>query len=469
MCRCCSMRCRALVCWSGAPRVATVGIPSAGCCGRPWGRRFASVSRPLHGSCRRAWRPLSSSSRNSIACRRRSSTAWPRRTGCPFLRCASRRRSTRGCGTTCTRASRSCRGTSTGICGRRRGCGVRRGMPRAMCASELAARRLPVNGLVVAASAAGPSRALLATALLLAGCSHDLARSRDILFVAQRPGGTDGTYALHLADLTTRRLIKADSATSRSLPAWSPDTRSIAFIREFDDHSQLYVLDSVGGTPRQLAASLDKFLAWPDWSPDGASILFTAEFPDHRADVYVIHTDGSRLRAVLQDSTNYRCPSWAPDGRRFVVSAYRAGRSAIRSVDVESGAAHALLTSDTTYLDCPQWSPKGDAIVVTIIPGNTDMWKRDPLEPWRSDLGILELKSGQLRLLVGGPGLNNYGHWSRDGHWIVFQSNRHAAPRIDSLPLRDRFRSLEIYIVRPDGSGLRRLTTNGYYDGHPSW
>jgi len=92
----------------------------------------------------------------------------------------------------------------------------------------------------------------------------------------------------------------------------------------------------------------------------------------------------------------------------------------------------------------------------------------DPLEAWRSHLGILDLKSGQLRLLVGGPGLNNYGHWSRDGRWIVFQSNRHAAPRIDSLPLRDRFRSLEIYIVRPDGSDLRQLTTNEYYDGHPS-
>ena len=201
-----------------------------------------------------------------------------------------------------------------------------------------------------------PSNGVLVFAvgtLLLTGCSDDLTRSRDILFVATRPGGTEDTYALHLADLTTRRLIKADSATSRSLPAWSPDTRSIAFIREFDDHSQLYVLDSIGGTPRQLAASLDKFLAWPDWSPDGASILFTAEFPDHRADVYLIHADGSGLKAVLQDSTNYRCPSWAPDGRRFMVSAYRSGRSAIRVVDVESAAAHALLTSDTSYLDCP--------------------------------------------------------------------------------------------------------------------
>jgi Tol biopolymer transport system component len=310
------------------------------------------------------------------------------------------------------------------------------------------------------------------TTVLPLACRGDLARSRDILFVAQRPGETEDTYALHLADLTTRRLIKGDSATSRSMPTWSPDRRSIAFIREFDEHSQLYVVDTIGGTPRQLAPQLNKFLAWPDWSPDGRSILFTAGSPQ-APNVYIIHTDGSDLRTVLHDSiADYRCPSWAPDGRRFTVSAFRAGRSSILAVEVESGTARTLLTSDTTYLDCPQWSPTGDAIAVTIDPRQGDIWerwKRDPLAPWRSDLAILDVESGRLRLLVGDHGLNNYGHWSREGRWIVFQSNRHAFPRIDSLPLGDRFRSLEIYIVRADGSDLRRLTTNAYFDGHPSW
>jgi Tol biopolymer transport system component len=326
----------------------------------------------------------------------------------------------------------------------------------------------------VAFSVLRPIPAILLAATLLSpiGCRLDPAHLRDILFVAQRPGETEDTYALHLADLRTRRLIKGDSATSRSMPAWSPDTRSIAFVREFNDYSQLYILDTVGGTPRQLAAQLVTFLAWPDWSPDATSILFTAGTP-HAPDVYVIHADGSGLRAVLQDSSaDYRCPSWAPDGRRFAVAAYRAGHSSILAVEVASGAAHTLLASDTSYLDCPQWSPKGDVIALTIDPQRGDIWerwKRKPLEPWRSDLAILDLRSGQLRVLVGDHGLNNYGHWSRDGRWIVFQSNRHAPPRIDSLPLGDRFRSLEIYIVRSDGSELRRLTTNEYFDGHPSW
>src|SRR5207245_1283267 len=163
----------------------------------------------------------------------------------------------------------SCRGTSTGICGRRRGCGVRRGMPRAMCASELAARRLPVNGLVVAASAAGPSRALLATALLLAGCSHDLARSRDILFVAQRPCGLPDGAALHFtgvapdhraalyvihSDGSGLRRILPDSISLRC-PSWAPDGHQFTVSAYRAGRSSILAVDLDSGAPRTLLAS----------------------------------------------------------------------------------------------------------------------------------------------------------------------------------------------------------------------
>lgn len=231
------------------------------------------------------------------------------------------------------------------------------------------------------------------------------------------------------------------------------------------------MLDSVGGTPRRLVPQL-RFAWWPDWSPDGQSLLFTAG-EQHGVDVHLIHPDGSGLRTVLHDSAaDFRCPAWAPDGRRFTLSAYRAGRSSILEVDVASRSTRTLLASDTSYVDCPRWSPRGDAIVFTIDPTPGDIWarwKKNPLEPWRADLAILDLQTGRVRTLVGGPGMSNYGHWSPDAEWIVFQSERHAAPHIDSLPLRDRFHALEIYVVRPNGSDLRRLTGNDYYDGHPSW
>jgi Tol biopolymer transport system component len=312
--------------------------------------------------------------------------------------------------------------------------------------------------------------ALAATAILLLGCSRDVTHLRDVLFQATRHGGTEDTYALHLADLTTRRLIKGDSASSRGFPAWSPDGRSIAYVREFDDHDQIYILDTIGGEPRQVAAGLGLSAHYPDWSPDGRSMLFTAGRTIEHDGVYLIGVDGSGLRPVLGDSINeYRYPSWAPNGRQFAVSRWSPSGSAILVVDVASGAARQVLSADTVYLDCPQWSPKGDQLLLTVYLSDVYPWKSSVTEA-RADLAVLDLHSGGLRFVTTDRDkLNNYGRWSRDARWIVFQSDRHAPPFRDSAATHFRFDSLEIYIVRPDGSGLRRLTSNTYFDAHPSW
>jgi len=49
----------------------------------------------------------------------------------------------------------------------------------------------------------------------------------------------------------------------------------------------------------------------------------------------------------------------------------------------------------------------------------------------------------------GGPA------WSPDGRWIVFNSDRDG--------------NSEIYIMRPDGSGQRRLTNHPASDVHATW
>jgi len=308
---------------------------------------------------------------------------------------------------------------------------------------------------------------MAASTLPFISCSEDPARSRDILFVSHRRGEHENIYALRLADLTTRRLVEGDSASSRSLPAWSPDGRSIAFIREFDDHDEFYVLDSLGGTPRRLAAELDA-VAFPDWSPDGRFLLFSGGRKNDRLSVYLIRADGSGIRSVLSDSLEYRCPSWAPDQQRFTVAGYGPKRSSILVVDLASRVARIVLAADTAFLDCPQWSPKADVILFTGFPGNPNLRARGVRDA-TGNLELLDLPTGNVKVITAGPDLSNYGHWSRDARWIVFQSDRHAPPFRDSVATHFRFDSLEIYIVRPDGSGIRRLTTNAYYDAHPSW
>ncbi len=82
-------------------------------------------------------------------------------------------------------------------------------------------------------------------------------------------------------------------------------------------------------------------------------------------------------------------------------------------------------------------------------------------------------KDGQeLQNLTNTLGYDAEGSYSPDGQWIAFTSNRHAYadPVTDEtkkqLSLDPSFYN-EIYLMRADGSDLKRLTTHDGYDGGP--
>jgi len=58
--------------------------------------------------------------------------------------------------------------------------------------------------------------------------------------------------------------------------------------------------------------------------------------------------------------------------------------------------------------------------------------------------------------------------FSSDGKWIAFSSGRDTKPG-RATPSWELLQSTAIYIVRPDGTGLRRLTELGGYSGSPQW
>ncbi|MBN3034418.1 MAG: M28 family peptidase [Bacteroidales bacterium] len=92
-------------------------------------------------------------------------------------------------------------------------------------------------------------------------------------------------------------------------------------------------------------------------------------------------------------------------------------------------------------------------------------------EPWM-DIFISERDGSGLVQLTDSYGYDAEGSWSPDGQWIVFSSNRKAYE--DTLTESEK-QQLEmdpswfcdLYIVHPDGSGLKQLTDTPGYDGGP--
>src|SRR5215471_4656926 len=208
-----------------------------------------------------------------------------------------------------------------------------------------------------------------------------------------------------------KRLLLA-VAFSVVLTAQSPSALKIAAVRVFGNAGQvgLWIAAADGSDEHPLLPSPDTDYN-PVWAPDGSSIVFTSE-RDGSADLYRVKPDGAALERLTTDPAYDDQAAFSPDGKQLVFVTTR-------------GGGHPVL--------------------------------------WTMDLATRRAKP-----LTSGTGGDFRPSWSPDGKWIAFSSVRG-----NGFPFShgrwERLQLADIYVIRPDGGGLRKVSTGGNFCGSPKW
>jgi Tol biopolymer transport system component len=85
------------------------------------------------------------------------------------------------------------------------------------------------------------------------------------------------------------------------------------------------------------------------------------------------------------------------------------------------------------------------------------------------EIWLIHPDGTDLHQLIGGGIRNNHPHFSPDGRWVVFTSRR-AGYSAEEISLPPQFQPYgDLFAVRLDGTGLIRLTHNGFEEGTPAW
>ena len=155
--------------------------------------------------------------------------------------------------------------------------------------------------------------------------------STSIAFVSRRTADPDRTpnYDIFIAradklGAKPTQLTKYEGNDSgddfNSYPAWSPDGKQIAYVRGGDPKliwyaaSDLAVIPSTGGEPTILTKGMDRNVYNPVFTPDGKVIDFVVE-NDGRQELASVSASGGPVSKVISGEFVISSPTMAKDGR----------------------------------------------------------------------------------------------------------------------------------------------------------
>jgi Tol biopolymer transport system component/DNA-binding winged helix-turn-helix (wHTH) protein len=303
-------------------------------------------------------------------------------------------------------------------------------------------------GIFVVPALGGPPRKLLEfTPAQDCDAGLDWSPDGKFLLFPNRSGDQPcSLQQLNIEDLSVRQLSSPPVPSVGDRDAqYSPDGKSIAFIRDLKDVRDIYVMPASGGAPRRVTFD-NRLMEGLAWTPDSRELVFSSNRGGASWGLWRVSAAGGAPERVSVGSEHACMPTISRKGNRLI---YNSGFWNENIWRVPVGSGHRLgkqqrFISSTLQEEGPQYSPDGKRIVFqSTRSGNFEIWRSDA-----DGTNLVQLTS------FGGP-LTGTPRWSPDGRQIAFDSRPGEHPNI--------------YIVSADGGPVHGLPNDSSDDAVPSW
>jgi TolB protein len=187
-----------------------------------------------------------------------------------------------------------------------------------------------------------------------------------VTYVTARGQGRDRIFTLIVSDVDgENEHVIMESSEPIMSPAWSPDSRRLAYVSFENSVSTIYVQTLRTGN-RIKVSSLPGINGSPAFSPDGRRLVLTLGGTDGNLDINVLDLTTRKLTRLTTNRAIDTEGTWSPDGQQIFFTSDRSGGPQVYKVN-SSGGTPERVTFKGSYNARPRLSPDGSKVALVHL------------------------------------------------------------------------------------------------------
>ena len=185
--------------------------------------------------------------------------------------------------------------------------------------------------------------------------------------------GISSTKILYVTENKNFNLMVADADGSNEQillksndpiisPAWSPDSKKVAYVSFETGMAKVYIQDIATGE-RELAIENSSQISSPSWSPDGKFLSLTM-YQDGNAEIYILNLKNRNLTRLTNHFSIDTESSWSPKGSKIMFTSGRSGSPQLYEIDLRQfNAKPKRITFDGNYNAKGSYLPNNEGFI----------------------------------------------------------------------------------------------------------